>query len=179
VSLVSEQDEYEEDAPTVSLMTLHNAKGLEFPVVFIGGMEDGVFPHLRSLTSPEELEEERRLAYVGITRAKQRLYLTSAVSRSLWGGSNWNPPSRFLKEIPDDLVNLMGSTPVEGPVYPDLRRTPADWQVGQEIVHDRWGAGVITALSGRGEKTEATVWFTDEGEKRLLIAYAPIKASKR
>jgi DNA helicase-2/ATP-dependent DNA helicase PcrA len=178
VSLVSEQDEYEEDAPTVSLMTLHNAKGLEFPVVYIGGMEDGVFPHLRSLTSPEELEEERRLAYVGITRAKQRLYLTSAVSRSLWGGSNWNPPSRFLKEIPEGLVSLMGSTPVEGPVYPDLRRAGAEWQVGQEIVHDRWGTGVITSLSGKGEKTEATIWFADEGEKRLLLAYAPIKGSK-
>jgi DNA helicase-2/ATP-dependent DNA helicase PcrA len=177
ISLVSEHDEYEQEAPSVSLMTLHNAKGLEFPVVFIAGMEDGVFPHLRSLTSPDELEEERRLAYVGITRAKQRLYITHAVRRSLWGGSSWNPPSRFLKEIPDDLVKLLGDSIVEGPAYPDLQRATAAWQVGQEIVHERWGTGVITALAGSGEKTEATIWFSDEGEKRVLLAYAPIKAS--
>jgi ATP-dependent DNA helicase UvrD/PcrA len=177
ISLVSEQDEYEQEAPAVSLMTLHNAKGLEFPVVFILGMEDGVFPHVRSLTSPDELEEERRLAYVGITRAKQRLYLTHAVRRSLWGGSSWNPPSRFLKEIPDELVKLLGESVVEGPAYPNLQRATAGWQVGQEIVHERWGTGVITALSGNGEKTEATIWFSDEGEKRVLLAYAPIKSS--
>ena len=174
VSLVSEQDEYDEEASSVSLMTLHNAKGLEFPVVFILGMEDGVFPHVRSLGSPDELEEERRLAYVGITRAKQRLYLTHAVSRSLWGGSSWNPPSRFLKEIPDELIKQKGSS--SDPFrLPDSERASQAWSVGEEIVHDRWGPGVITSVSGAGEKTEATIWFSDEGEKRLLIAYAPIK----
>jgi DNA helicase-2/ATP-dependent DNA helicase PcrA len=175
ISLASEQDEYDEEASAVSLMTLHNAKGLEFPVVFIVGMEDGIFPHLRSLGSPEELEEERRLAYVGITRAKERLYLAHAISRSLWGGSNYNPPSRFLKEIPDDLVEQMGDPLMSGPRYPDLERAAAGWRIGEEVIHDRWGHGVITSLSGVGEKTEATVWFSDEGEKRLLIAYAPIK----
>ncbi len=110
-SLVSEQDEYDEEESTVTLMTLHNAKGLEFPIVFLTGLEEGVFPHMRSLTEPEELEEERRLAYVGITRARQRLYLTHAWSRSLWGGVNYNPPSRFLKEIPEELIKRMGEKP--------------------------------------------------------------------
>lgn len=176
ISLVSEQDEYDEEAATVSLMTLHNAKGLEFPVVFILGMEDGVFPHMRSLGRPEDLEEERRLAYVGITRAKRRLYLTHAFSRSLWGGSNYNAPSRFLKEIPGDLVDSLGEPMANsGSRYPSLERATAGWKVGDEIEHERWGTGVITSLSGKGEKTEATIWFSDEGEKRVLLAYAPIR----
>ncbi len=109
VSLVGEQDEYEEEDSSVTLMTLHIAKGLEFPVVFIVGMEDGVFPHFRSMTDTHELEEERRLAYVGITRAQQRLYLTHAWSRTLFGQSSFNPPSRFLGEIPEQLVELRES----------------------------------------------------------------------
>ena len=177
ISLVSEQDEYDEEEMAATLMTLHNAKGLEFPVVFIVGMEDGVFPHIRSLGSPEELEEERRLAYVGLTRAKQRLYLTLARSRSLWGGSSYNPPSRFLKEVPDEFVTSLGDP---GPMsestrYPNLERATSGWRVGQEISHTRWGRGVITSLSGTGEKAEATIHFSDEGEKRVVLAYAPIK----
>jgi DNA helicase-2/ATP-dependent DNA helicase PcrA len=109
VSLVGEQDEYDEEESTVTLMTLHIAKGLEFPVVFIVGMEDGVFPHFRSMTDTHELEEERRLAYVGITRAQQRLYLTHAWSRTLYGQSSFNPPSRFLGEIPKQLLELRES----------------------------------------------------------------------
>ena len=185
IRLVTEQDEYDEEESAVTLMTLHNAKGLEFPVVFIVGFEDGVFPHMRSLTEPEELEEERRLAYVGITRAKQRLYLTHALNRSLWGGVNYNPPSRFLREIPDELLNRVGDHPghggrvrnaYRGPRYPDMDRANAGWRVGQEVAHARWGSGVITSLSGFGEKAEATIWFSDLGEKRLLLAYAPITA---
>jgi DNA helicase-2/ATP-dependent DNA helicase PcrA len=107
VSLVSEVDDYEEEDPGVTLMTLHNAKGLEFDVVFMVGMEDGVFPHFRSMGDQAELEEERRLAYVGITRARKRLYLLHAWSRSLFGGSNYNPPSRFLSEIPPELVRVV------------------------------------------------------------------------
>lgn len=192
IRLVSEQDEYDEEESSVTLMTLHNAKGLEFPVVFIVGFEDGVFPHMRSLTEPEELEEERRLAYVGITRAKQRLYLTHALNRSLWGGVNYNPPSRFLREIPSELLNKISDQPRHGgrsagqsssgtrslpPRYPDMDRANARWRVGQEVAHARWGTGVITSLSGYGEKAEATIWFSDQGEKRLLLAYAPIKAA--
>ncbi|MGE3620377.1 MAG: 3'-5' exonuclease, partial [Acidimicrobiia bacterium] len=104
VSLVADVDELDGDGSQVVLMTLHSAKGLEFPVVFVIGMEDGVFPHLRSLGEPDELEEERRLAYVGITRAQERLYLTHAWSRTLFGGTQYNPPSRFLDEIPAHLV---------------------------------------------------------------------------
>jgi ATP-dependent DNA helicase UvrD/PcrA len=191
IALVSEQDEYDPEESSATFMTLHNAKGLEFPVVFIVGLEEGVFPHNRSLTNPEELEEERRLAYVGITRARERLYLTHAVCRSLWGGTNYNPPSRFLKEIPADLVRVVGETRLSArgrsagfaprlgapaaPHPPDLRRAQVAWRVGQDVVHDRWGAGVITALEGTGEKAQATVWFADQGEKRLLLAYAPLR----
>src|SRR5581483_11100593 len=113
VSLVADQDELNEDDSSVVLMTLHTAKGLEFPTVFIVGLEDGVFPHLRSLGEPDELEEERRLAYVGITRAKERLYLTHAWCRTLWGNTQYNPPSRFLEEIPEELtkLNTSGASP--------------------------------------------------------------------
>ena len=104
ISLVADTDDLDDDATSVVLMTLHSAKGLEFPVVFLIGLEDGVFPHLRSLTEPDQLEEERRLAYVGITRARRRLYLTHAWSRTLFGGTQYNPPSRFLDEIPAELV---------------------------------------------------------------------------
>ncbi|HVE77082.1 MAG TPA: DNA helicase PcrA [Actinomycetota bacterium] len=180
ISLVSEIDEYNEAESSVPLMTLHNAKGLEFPIVFILGMEEGVFPHMRSLGEPAELEEERRLAYVGITRAKERLYLTHAWNRSLWGGASYNPPSRFLKEIPEDLIKMVGETPgtsiVSGTArYPNLERATTGWKVGQEVQHERWGTGVITSLSGQGERAEASIWFSDVGEKRLMLAYAPIK----
>ncbi|HTN79002.1 MAG TPA: 3'-5' exonuclease, partial [Acidimicrobiales bacterium] len=107
VSLVSDTDELDGDSGAVVLMTLHSAKGLEFPVVFLIGCEDGVFPHIRSLTEPEELEEERRLAYVGITRARERLFVSHAWSRMLWGATQYNPPSRFIEEIPSELVQVV------------------------------------------------------------------------
>jgi DNA helicase-2/ATP-dependent DNA helicase PcrA len=180
VSLVSEQDEYDEESSSVSLMTLHNAKGLEFPVVFLLGMEDGVFPHLRSLSDPDALEEERRLAYVGITRAKERLYLVASKQRSLSGRFGYNSPSRFLGEIPGDVVRFIGESAPgvssRSSQYPDLARAAAPWRIGQEVHHERWGSGVITALSGAEAKAEATIWFAGVGEKRLLLAYAPIKA---
>jgi len=158
------------------MMTLHIAKGLEFPVVFMIGLEDGVFPHMRSMTDPAELEEERRLAYVGITRAKERLYLTHAWSRNLWGGSNYNPPSRFLHEIPEELVRL-----VEGEEKPDERALPQAGKrvislaVGDEVFHERWGRGTVVAVGGRGTNAEASVNFETEGLKRLLLAYAPLQ----
>jgi DNA helicase-2/ATP-dependent DNA helicase PcrA len=107
VSLVSDTDELDGDSGAVVLMTLHSAKGLEFPIVFLIGCEDGVFPHIRSLTDPDELEEERRLAYVGITRARERLFVSHAWSRMLWGATQYNPPSRFLDEIPSELVQVV------------------------------------------------------------------------
>ena len=133
ISLVADVDELEDDdRSSVVLMTLHSAKGLEFPVVFVIGLEDGVFPHLRSLTDPDQLEEERRLAYVGITRARQRLYVTHAWSRTLFGGTQYNPPSRFLDEIPTELVQ-----DVEGHRRAtrgrSLRATPGDRDWGRRI----------------------------------------------
>ena len=177
VSLVSDADELVEEGGAVTMMTLHIAKGLEFPVVFIVGLEDGVFPHMRSMTDPAELEEERRLAYVGITRAKERLYLTHAWSRSLYGGSNYNPPSRFLHEIPEELVRLVSSESGDGDeaLIPPSERRTLSLAVGDEVFHERWGRGTVVAVSGRGPNAEATVHFEDEGSKRLLLAYAPLQ----
>ncbi len=185
VSLVSEQDEYEEEAGTVTLMTLHIAKGLEFPVVFVVGMEDGVFPHYRSMGDSAQLEEERRLAYVGITRAQQRLYLCHAWSRSLFGQTSYNPPSRFLSEIPSELLRSVEEEEEAGAVIgggsrireavTTGRREPLLVAAGDTVLHDKWGEGVVLTVSGSGSDTEATVRFEDAGEKRLLLAYAPLK----
>ena len=175
VALVSEVDEYDEEEPAVTLMTLHNAKGLEFDVVFIVGMEDGVFPHYRSMADPAQLEEERRLAYVGITRARRRLYLTHAWSRSLFGGSNYNPPSRFLSEIPSHLLNVVKADQQQsGGPADGFGHEPVDIREGDTVFHDRWGEGVVVAISGAGQRAEATIAFEDVGEKRLLLAYAPL-----
>jgi DNA helicase-2/ATP-dependent DNA helicase PcrA len=173
IALVTEQDEYDEDASAVTLMTLHNAKGLEFPVVFIVGMEDGVFPHYRSMGDAGELEEERRLAYVGITRAQERLYMCHAWSRSLFGSTSYNPPSRFLSEIPGELLRSLEPEPDgrgSGPTQEVVEVGPGD-----TVHHDRWGEGVVVAVSGRGTDAEATVAFEDVGEKRLILAYAPLR----
>jgi DNA helicase-2/ATP-dependent DNA helicase PcrA len=177
VALVTEQDEYDEDDPAITLMTLHNAKGLEFDVVFMVGMEDGVFPHYRSMGDSAELEEERRLAYVGITRARRRLYLTHAWSRSLFGGSNYNPPSRFLGEIPPHLVRSLEveREPAAGaPGGGGLGHPAIEVVAGDTVFHDRWGEGVVLSVSGAGQRAEATIAFEDVGEKRLLLAYAPL-----
>ncbi|MEW6058608.1 MAG: DNA helicase PcrA [Actinomycetota bacterium] len=188
VALVSEQDEYDEEAGTVTLMTLHNAKGLEFPVVFVVGMEDGVFPHYRSMGDSAELEEERRLAYVGITRAQERLYLCHAWSRSLFGTTSYNPPSRFLSEIPSDLLRQIeedeeaegriigrGAGSIVREAVTSARREPVLMAPGDTVLHDRWGEGVVLTVSGSGSDAEATVVFEDVGEKRLLLAYAPLR----
>jgi DNA helicase II / ATP-dependent DNA helicase PcrA len=173
ISLITDQDEYDEGQGRVTLMTLHTAKGLEFDVVFIVGMEDGVFPHHRSMTDAAELEEERRLAYVGITRARRRLYLAHAWHRSLFGASSYNPPSRFLSEIPTELIHeVEGTSPVEaaGAAPP-----PIPVAAGDTVRHERFGEGVVVSVSGRGADAEATVRFEDEGEKRLLLAYAHLE----
>jgi DNA helicase-2/ATP-dependent DNA helicase PcrA len=205
VSLVADADEYEADDSSVTLMTLHTAKGLEFPVVFIVGLEDGVFPHLRSLGEPHQLEEERRLCYVGITRARERLYLTNAWCRSLYGGTLYNPPSRFLSEIPDDLVRVAGEGSRGGTlrardrlVERAMRPAPDGGRVfgagrgparpepttgaenlglgaGDRVVHAKWGEGTVVEVAGEGEKAEAVVRFGSVGEKRLLLAWAPLR----
>ncbi len=180
-ALVADIDEWEEGAGAVTLMTLHTAKGLEFPAVFIVGMEDGVFPHMRSLGDPGELEEERRLAYVGITRAQDKLYLTSAWSRMLFGGSNYNPPSRFLTEIPDGLLEKAGKrerrSPSERAAANGPRTTVDAGQIGpgDRVRHDKWGLGTVREVVGTGDRAEAEVMFDTQGKKRLLLAWAPLE----
>jgi DNA helicase-2/ATP-dependent DNA helicase PcrA len=180
-ALVADIDEWEEGAGAVTLMTLHTAKGLEFPAVFIVGMEDGVFPHMRSLGDPGELEEERRLAYVGVTRAQDKLYLTSAWSRMLFGGSNYNPPSRFLTEIPDGLMEKAGKrvrrTASERAASAGPRTTMSSSQItaGDRVRHDKWGLGTVREVVGTGEMAEAEIMFDTQGKKRLLLAWAPLE----
>ncbi|HEX2051801.1 MAG TPA: UvrD-helicase domain-containing protein [Actinomycetota bacterium] len=185
IALVTDTDLVDGEETGVSLMTLHNAKGLEFPVVFMIGMEEGVFPHIRALAEQEELEEERRLCYVGITRAKRRLYLLNAWSRMLFGQLNYNPPSRFLKEVPEQLVRMAErSEPAPSATRGPRGRTraaravadPESWRVGQEVVHERWGRGTILDISRSRIGIEATVNFPDAGgEKRLDLTLAPLQ----
>ena len=194
VSLVSDADEIpegEDHSGFVTLMTLHTAKGLEFPTVFLSGMEEGVFPHSRTLGEKKELEEERRLAYVGLTRAQERLYLTRAEYRSAWGAPNYNPPSRFLDEIPDSIIDWNKSE--SGFIAPPIKRkssTPPPLSrsqvkknvtaqsivlsIGDRVSHDTFGLGTVIAVSGEGEKAEATINFGSYGDKRLLLRYAPV-----
>jgi DNA helicase-2/ATP-dependent DNA helicase PcrA len=180
ISLVADIDELDEGSATVTLMTLHNAKGLEFPIIFIIGLDDGVFPHVRALGDPRELEEERRLCYVGITRAQDRLFMTNAWSRMLWGGTNFNPPSRFLSEIPEELVTKIDKRRrrVEHETSSSSVRSTVDASqisTGDRVLHDTWGTGVVLDISGTGDRAEATVQFDDQGQKRLLLAWAPLK----
>ncbi|MER5742365.1 DNA helicase PcrA [Streptomyces sp. NPDC002225] len=203
VALVADSDqipdEDEDGSGVITLMTLHTAKGLEFPVVFLTGMEDGVFPHMRALGQTKELEEERRLAYVGITRARERLYLTRAAMRSAWGQPSYNPPSRFLEEIPDQHLDwrrkgpmaasagptsgitssLSASRARSGPSGFATRRTSdkptITLAVGDRVTHDQFGLGTVTAVEGVGDQAKATVDFGDERPKKLLLRYAPVE----
>lgn len=192
-------DEDEDGSGVVTLMTLHTAKGLEFPVVFLTGMEDGVFPHMRALGQVKELEEERRLAYVGITRARERLYLTRAAMRSAWGQPAYNPPSRFLEEIPDQHLEWKRKGPMAAPAGPTsgitsslsasrsrsgpsgfaTRRTSDKPTItlvaGDRVTHDQFGLGTVTAVEGIGDQAKATVDFGDERPKKLLLRYAPVQ----
>jgi DNA helicase-2/ATP-dependent DNA helicase PcrA len=179
ISLVSDVDDLEEESRQVTLMTLHNAKGLEYPVIFIAGMEEGVFPHIRSLGDPEQLEEERRLCYVGITRAMERLYLTLATTRNLFGATNYNSPSRFLQEIPESLLEDAGRRSRRpdkesiGGTTPRLEGSAV--LPGDRVRHRQWGMGTIVEVAGDGERSEAIVDFDDRGRKRLLLAWAPLE----
>jgi len=195
ISLVTDLDENDPEQSSVTLMTLHSAKGLEFPVVFLIGLEDGVFPHVRSLGDPDELEEERRLCYVGLTRAEERLYLCHAWSRMMFGTTDYRPPSRFLEEIPAELVDALADNDGrrrgsgrgahrEAVVAAALRRDSAPTgargaeqlglQVGDDVRHDKFGEGVIVDITGAGDKAEARVQFRDVGEKTLLLSWAPL-----
>ena len=203
VSLLSDQDDLANNDDQVALMTLHAAKGLEFPVVFLVGMEDGLFPLSRSLMEDDQLEEERRLAYVGITRAKRELFLTNAYSRMMYGRMQNNPPSRFLEEIDQDDLDIENSVPItfsndnyqtqtapfansderaRAQVYtPKIKPAGAvgaekkGWNVGDQVEHKSWGRGVVTKVNGKGEDMELDIAFSGKGIKRLLAAFAPIK----
>ncbi|OBI33565.1 DNA helicase PcrA [Mycobacterium sp. E2238] len=193
VSLVSDSDEIpENDAGMVTLMTLHTAKGLEFPVVFVTGWEDGMFPHMRALDDPMELSEERRLAYVGITRARQRLYLSRAIVRSSWGQPMLNPESRFLREIPQELIEWRRtaptpsfSAPVSGagrfgapraaPTRSGAGKRPLlVLEPGDRVTHDKYGLGRVEEVSGVGESAMSLIDFGSAGRVKLMHNHAPI-----
>ncbi|MDX6744458.1 DNA helicase PcrA [Actinocorallia sp. A-T 12471] len=187
VALVADSDQIPDDGEgVVTLMTLHTAKGLEFPVVFLTGMEDGVFPHLRALGNPKELEEERRLAYVGITRARERLHVSRAQMRSSWGAPQSNPVSRFLKEIPQHLVvekvaeitaapALAAAASRPGVRSPGNRAVP-NLAVGDRVTHDKYGLGTVVSVDGVGDKAAASVDFGgDYGVRHLLLRFAPVE----
>ena len=195
ISLISDIDNYDEAQETVTLMTLHSAKGLEFPNVFLMGMEEGVFPGMRSFGDDEEIEEERRLCYVGITRAKERLYLSRAQSRTLFGATKYNPPSRFLDEIPLELLERKEER-LKTPETVDFQITPASgfgksgyldkkeepktttsnlsYAVGDKVKHRKFGIGTVVAAQSMGADMLLRIAFP-EGEKKLLAAYAPIE----
>ncbi|MCY4164110.1 MAG: DNA helicase PcrA [bacterium] len=203
ISLVSDTDDLT-DGSMLTLMTLHSAKGLEYPVVFLVGMEEGVFPHVRSLTEPAELEEERRLAYVGITRAQQRLYLTHAWARTIHGTPMYNPASRFLEEIPQELVEDRSNSHssrtrsssfgyqrrITSATNDDQRETalsqlatkpvaadpkPVEVKLGDDVNHPKFGLGVVTDVKGTGESSEITVNFVTAGTRVLLASYARLE----
>jgi len=185
VALVADSDELDSDGTRVNLMTLHTAKGLEFQAVFLTGMEEGIFPHMRTLAEPLELEEERRLCYVGVTRAKERLYLCHAWRRMLWGTTSHNIPSRFLSEVPAELVCDVGVVGAGGSSGLGLAR-PANRRqstgaeslglsAGDRVVHDRWGEGVVVWAKGEGDGAQAEVRFGSVGTKKLLLSAAPLR----
>ncbi|MFN3006740.1 DNA helicase PcrA [Mycolicibacterium wolinskyi] len=196
VSLVADADELpEEGAGVVTMMTLHTAKGLEFPAVFVTGWEDGMFPHMRALGDPTELSEERRLAYVGITRARQRLYLSRAKVRSSWGQPMLNPESRFLREIPQELINWrrveqpssslsapMGNagrygTPRPSPARPAAARNRPviTLEPGDRVTHDKYGLGRVEEVSGVGESAMSLIDFGSAGRVKLMHNHAPVQ----
>ncbi|MDK1472794.1 DNA helicase PcrA [Streptomyces sp. 549] len=207
VALVADSDQIpddaEEGAGVITLMTLHTAKGLEFPVVFLTGMEDGVFPHMRALGQPKELEEERRLAYVGITRARERLYVSRSTLRSAWGQPSYNPASRFLEEIPPEYLewrrtggsagggggSMAPTSGIGGSMLSSVsrrgasgfatrrakERTVVQLSVGDRVTHDSFGLGTVVEVKGSGDSSEATVDFGDPKPKRLLLRYAPVE----
>jgi DNA helicase-2/ATP-dependent DNA helicase PcrA len=186
VSLVSDIDELDEETDAATLITLHQAKGLEFSAVFIVGLEEGILPHRKSFDDPEQMEEERRLCYVGITRAKKRLYLLRSYRRSLFGGSTANPPSRFLQDISPHLISPRGlweesPIPVASPDFnqdsqssPRPSSTPA-LKVGDHVRHSKFGPGIVMNCNPTRDDQELTVAFEEAGVKKLLVSLAPLE----
>jgi DNA helicase-2/ATP-dependent DNA helicase PcrA len=205
VALVSDVDNLDEQVDAPPLLTLHAAKGLEFAVVFITGLEEGLFPHSRSMDDPEQMEEERRLCYVGVTRAKERLYLMRTFRRTLFGESDVREPSRFLEDIPDPLVQDRGEkrgarqerlgleagrflgpervgftpfSPQQRPGPPaarPVRPNAPRFQTGDEVKHEVFGSGIVIDSRLAGDDEQVTVAFAGIGLKRLMAGLAPME----
>jgi DNA helicase-2/ATP-dependent DNA helicase PcrA len=184
VTLVSDVDGFDETVDAVTLITLHQAKGLEFPVVFIVGLEEGILPHFKSFDDPAQMEEERRLCYVGVTRAKHRVYLVRAFRRSLMGGSTVNSPSRFLKDIPPHLVTgadlWRGEESQLASAY-SWERAPAftidlpEFKAGDQVRHSQFGQGVVVSCQSVKDDSEVVVAFPGVGVKKLLLSFARLE----
>jgi DNA helicase-2/ATP-dependent DNA helicase PcrA len=197
ISLVADIDNYNEDIDAVILMTLHNAKGLEFPVVFIIGMEEGIFPHSRSMTGFEELEEERRLCYVGITRAREKVFMTSALSHSIYGETNYKTVSRFIREVPQNLIfdenlaeekagrktgtrdRVFKRRSEKDSMWDDFASSDfavfTDYKAGDVIEHKLWGKGDVLKVKNLKDDVEIDVMFKEKGIKHLLVSFSPIR----
>jgi DNA helicase-2/ATP-dependent DNA helicase PcrA len=197
VSLVADVDKLEDKKNCVTLMTMHNAKGLEFPIVFITGMEEGLFPHNNSIEEDDDVQEERRLCYVGMTRAMDILYLTGAACRYVYGTPQWRAPSRFLSEIPKDMIQVTGKAAsivatqgglsevagakkkkefdeLKDPEW-DEEPVMAPYGLGDTVKHKKFGKGMVLALSGSGEDLKVTVSFPNHGKKQLLAKMANLE----